>query len=389
MNFQAETSKYSTMKIALVQDWLTGMRGGELVFEAIAELFPHADIFTLIHVPGSVSKQIESHRIFTSSLQKIPNPDRWYRHFLPLMPMMASRFDLSGYDLILSSSHCWAKGVKKAPNALHLAYLHAPMRYMWDRFDDYFGPGRASLPIMLAARVVRRYLQAWDYRVSQPDLVDGMIANSSFIAQQIKLIYGRKADVVFPFADLSRFSKPRNPQNFYLMVGAFAPNKRVDIAIQAFKELKIPLWIVGSGQQEKKLRELAGPETESGIRFLGAKSNEEIAELLSQAKAFVFPGLEDFGITPIEAMAAGTPVIAYRAGGVLDTLTEETALFFDEQNAESLADAVLRFENGVASRIKVEASRLRAAYFTRERFQKEFLDILDKMIGSAKKSAKS
>lgn len=373
-------SDYGGLKIALVQDWLTGMRGGELVFEAIAELFPRADIFTLIHIPGSVSQKIESHRIYTSSLQKIPNPERFYRHFLPLMPTFARQFDLSDYDLILSSSHCWAKGVKKAPGAVHLSYLHAPMRYMWDHFDDYFGKGRASYPIRLAARAVRPYLQSWDYRVSQPDRVDGLIANSSFIAEQIQRIYGRKADVIFPFADLSRFSAPRNPRDFYLMVGAFAPNKRVDIAIDAFKELKLPLWIVGSGQEEEKLRALAGSESE--IRFLGSKSNEEIAELLSHAKAFIFPGLEDFGITPIEAMAAGTPVIAYRAGGVLDTLTEETALFFEEQTSEGLADAVLRFENGASSHIRDEASRLRAAHFTRERFQKEFLEVLGKTLGS-------
>ncbi len=359
-------------RVALAHDWLTGMRGGEYVLEAIAELFPRAELFTLLHVPASVSPDLTALRKTTGWLQRMPRAERSYRHYLPLMPLMAEAFDLAGYDLVISSSHCVAKGVKKAPGSVHVSYVHAPMRYMWDRFDDYFGPGRASLPTRAAARLVRPYLQWWDRRSSGIARVDAFIANSRYVADQIGRLYGREARVVHPFADLSRFGAPRRPNRTYLMVGALAPNKRVDLAIKAFNRIQLPLMIVGGGQERDRLKRLAGPT----IDILGVLSNRAIADLYSKCRAFIFPGVEDFGITPLEAMAAGMPVIAYGEGGAAESVTERTGILFRPQTPDALAEAVLRFEKGEVAFDEAEC-RARAAQFTRERFQRGFREAVD------------
>lgn len=358
-------------KVALVHDWLTGMRGGEYMLEAIAEIFPRAELFTLLYVPGKISPVLTTLRRHTSWLQKVPRAEDRYRHFLPLMPGMVARFDLSGYDLVLSSSHCVAKGVRKAPGAVHVSYVYTPMRYIWDRYDDYFGPGRARLPVRLAGRAVRRPLQRWDRAVSTPERIDRLIGISEFIAQRIRGAYGREADVIYPFADLSRFTAPRKPGRNYLMVTAFAPYKRVDLAIEAFNRLKLPLLIIGGGQEVDSLKKRAGPTVE----FLGPLSNKIIAEMYAKCRAFIFPGMEDFGITPLEAMAAGAPVIAFGQGGVAETVTEKTGIFFPEQTVDSLCEAVLKFERGEVS-FREEDCRARAAEFNRERFQREFIALV-------------
>ena len=195
------------MRVALIHDWLTGMRGGEAVLEAMIELFPEANLFTLITIPENISAKILNLKRKESLLQRIPGAKRRYRHFLPIMPSLIERLDMSGYDLILSSSHCVAKGIKKPPRAVHVSYVHAPMRYMWDRYNDYFGSGRMHWTARLAARVVRRYLQKWDISASTPERVDLMIANSQFIKKKIEQIYQRPATVVYPFTDLDRFRK--------------------------------------------------------------------------------------------------------------------------------------------------------------------------------------
>lgn len=356
----------SPLRVALVHDWLTGMRGGEYVLEAIAELFPGAELFTLLYVPGRISPELSNLKRHVSPLQRLPGAATRYRSFLPLMPWMIERFDLSGFELIVSSSHCVAKGVRKPRGAVHVSYVHAPMRYIWDRYNDYFGPGKASLAVRSAARAFRGRLQRWDRAVSGTGNVDRLIANSQFIAEQIERAYGRQAQVIHPFADLSRFKLPRRPGPNYLMVGAFAPNKRVDLAIEAFNRLKLPLLLVGAGQDERKLRALAGPT----VQLLGALSNSAIADLYSVCRAFVFPGLEDFGITPLEAMAAGAPVIAYGEGGGSETVTSRTGILFRPQTVGSLMDAVLRIESGEA-RFEEEAARARAAEFSKERFQRD------------------
>ncbi len=355
------------IRIALIHDWLTGMRGGEYVLDAIAEIYPQAELFTLLYVPGKIAPHLTTLKRHTSWLQKVPQAEMRYRHFLPWMPGMIEGFDLSGYDLILSSSHCVAKGIRKPKNSVHVSYVHAPMRYMWDRYEEYFGPGRSSLLVRLAAQTLRKRLQKWDQQVSNPDRIDHMIANSQFIAQQILTHYHRPAQVIFPFADLNRFRQPRQPGKNYLMVTAFAPYKRIDLALEAFNRLQLPLLIVGSGPEEKRLKK----KSRSNITFLGPLSNAAVADLYSKCKAFIFPGIEDFGISPVEAMAAGAPVIALREGGVAETVTEETGIFFHPQTAEALIEAVEKFERGTVI-LSEKNCRQRAAQFSRERFQKEY-----------------
>jgi glycosyltransferase involved in cell wall biosynthesis len=359
------------MKVALSHDWLTGMRGGEYVLEAISEMFPAAELFTLISIPGKVSARLEAIPTHVSWLRWIPGAEKKYRTLLPLMPAAMASLNLDGFDLIVSSSHCVAKGIRKRKDAVHVSYVHAPMRYMWARFDEYFGPGQAPVHIRLAAHLCRPFLQSWDRRVSDRRRVDQLVANSTYIARQIHDAYQREPRVVHPFVDISRFGAARRPGSKYLIVGAFAPYKRIDLAIEAFNRLRLPLQIVGSGQDEKKLRAIAGPT----IEFLGALSNEEIAALYSTCKAFVFPGAEDFGITPLEAMCAGAPVIAFAEGGAMETVTERTGVFFAPQTVESLTEAILKIEQGTVV-IHESDCRARAAMFSRGRFQKELAAVV-------------
>jgi len=359
------------MKVALSHDWLTGMRGGEYVLEAISEMFPAAELFTLISIPGKVSARLEAIPTHVSWFRWIPGAETKYRTLLPLMPAAIASLNVDDFDLIVSSSHCVAKGVRKRKDAVHVSYVHAPMRYMWARFDEYFGPGQAPFHIRLAAHLCRPFLQSWDRRVSNPRRVDQLVANSTYIARQVHDAYKREPRVVHPFVDISRFGAARRPGSKYLIVGAFAPYKRIDLAIEAFNRLKLPLQIVGTGQDEKKLRAIAGPT----IEFLGALSNEEIAVLYSTCKAFVFPGAEDFGITPLEAMCAGAPVIAFAEGGAMETVTERTGVFFAPQTVESMTDAILKIEKGTVL-IRESDCRERATMFSRDRFQRELAAVI-------------
>ena len=359
----------SPIRVALVHDWLTGMRGGEHVLEAIAELFPRAELFTLVYVPGSVSPMLTVLKRHTSILQKVPNIEKRYRHFLPVMPALIERFDLKGFDLVISSSHCVAKGIRKPQGSVHVSYVYAPMRYMWDRYPDYFGSGQASIPVRVAARSLRSYLQNWDCKVSTSDRVDHIMTLSHYIASQIKTHYKREAQVIYPFVRLENFNQKRRAGTNYLMVTAFAPYKRVDLAIEAFNRLKLPLLIVGSGQDKEKLKRKAGPT----IDFLGQLSDQAISDLYAKCKAFIFPGKEDFGITPLEAMASGAPVIALGEGGAAETVTSKTGILFQPQTVEALMEAVMQLERGQAQFFEHDC-RARAAEFTREKFQQEFLE---------------
>lgn len=334
------------MKVVILHDWLTGFRGGERVLEALCEMYPEAPIYTLIHDKGKLPESIENREIVTSFLDKIPGIYKNYRKFLPLMPLAADLMKITHEcDLVISSSHCVIKGVKKPKHAKHVCYIHSPMRYIYDQFENYFG--NASLPVKIVAHLIRPYLTWWDKKSNTN--VDLFLPNSHFVEKRLITHYGEKTptNVVYPFVDLDDFrAVQKNPppkEDFYLMVTAFAPNKRVDLAIEAFNELGLPLKIIGGGSEEEisSVKAIA----KNNIEFLGKVSREEVIENYAKAKAFIFPGVEDFGITPLEANASGTPLIAYGYGGVLETQTEYTATFFNEPTKEALIQAIKSHKN--------------------------------------------
>lgn len=363
------------MKVAVAHDWLTGMRGGERVLEAILELFPEASLYTLIHQENSTSPFVEDRKIHTSFLNNIPGVKKHYRKFLPLFPTAVENMKVAeDIDLLISSSHCVIKGIPKSTSTKHLSYIHSPMRYLYDQFDTYFGSS-APLYQQWGAKAFRNYLTNWDIKSNQN--VDVMLANSTFVAKRIKNYYTRDAEVVNPFVDLKDFehlwSAPPHKENYYCMVTAFAPNKRVDLAIEAFNLNKKKLLIIGSGQEESKLRS----QSSSNIFFLGNVSRLEIIKTLSQAKGFIFPGVEDFGITPLEAMASLTPVIAFKSGGVLETLDESVAEFFEVQSAEQLNNAIERFE---LKKFLISDLISKAKSFSKDRFKMEFMNQVKRLM---------
>jgi glycosyltransferase involved in cell wall biosynthesis len=366
------------LRVALVHDWLTGMRGGERCLEALCELFPEADLFTLLHVPGSVSPLIERRRITTSFVQRLPDVERRYRAYLPLFPLAVRTFDLRGYDLVVSSSHCVAKAARPGPGALHVCYCFTPMRYVWDLYEDYVG-GRGWF-VRVAGRPVAAALRRWDRRTSRR--VHHFVAISRHVAERIRRCYGRSAEVIYPPVNIGRFQLATpGSEDFYLVVAALVPYKRVDLAIQACGALGRRLLVVGTGPEARRLEALAGPTVE----FLGWRGDGEIAELYRRCRAVLFPGLEDFGIVPVEAMAAGRPVIAYGAGGVLETVSPlggeapPTGVFFHEQRVEALVEAIRRFE-AAADRFDPRVLRARAERFDRARFLAGFAAYLDRIL---------
>lgn len=355
-----------------MHDWLNGFRGGERVLEVFCELFPDAPIYTLVHKKNSTSDIIESKEIITSGLQKMPGAIDGYRKYLPLMPHFASKMKVSNeYDLVLSSSHCVIKAVEKPRNAKHICYIHSPMRYIYDQFDAYFGRS-APLYQRLGAKTFRGYLQKFDQTTN--DNVDHFVANSNFVKDRVKKYYDRDADVIHPFVDLDDFAKyaiePPKKKEHYLVLSAFAPNKKVDLAIKAFNILGKPLRVIGSGQQNEYLRSIA----KENITFLGNVSREQVVDELASAKALIFPGVEDFGIVPLESLAACTPLIAYKKGGVLETQDLRTAEFFNEQSTNSLIDAIKRFE---LKKFEPRVLIARANEFSKDAFKKKIMDYVE------------
>ncbi len=345
---------YPPARVAIVHEWLTSMRGGEKVVESLCGMFPHADLYTLLHVKGSVSPAIERMPIHTSFIQHLPFAKSRYRHYLPLFPRAIERLLPDGYDLVISSHHSVAKGVKTGNKTLHICYCHTPMRYIWGLFDDYFAPGRSGIITRTGARMFRRYLQRWDLQTAGHPHV--YIANSENVRQRILSVYGRDAEVVYPPVDVDSFRCGSNERDYFLVAGALVPYKRVDIAIQAFNQSGEKLIVAGSGPEQSRLENMAG----GNIEFRGQVSDDALRELYAGCRALVFPGEEDFGIIPLEAMASGAPVIAYGKGGALETVVENvTGIFFNEQTATALVAALGRF--GKASfdpaRLRQHASR--------------------------------
>jgi len=284
------------VKVALVHDWLTGMRGGERVLERIARYFPGAPIYTLVHRPGSVSAELESHPVRTSFLQHLPGAERRYRWYLPLFPRAIEAFDLSGFDAVVSTSHAVAKGARGRTGAPHLCYVFTPMRYIWELEEQYFPPQRFRGPLGAFVRATCAGLRRWD--VAAAGRATALVADSAFVADRIRRHWKRGAQVIWPNVEIERFTPREAPRNDYLIAGAMAPYKRVDLALGAFGMLGRPLIVAGDGQDAVRLRALAAP----GAHFIGGVSDADMVRLLEGARALVFPGEEDFGILPVEAM---------------------------------------------------------------------------------------
>jgi glycosyltransferase involved in cell wall biosynthesis len=361
------------VRVALVHDWLTGMRGGEKVLEQLCLLFPQAPIYTLFHFPGTVSKTIEAHEINTSFLQKAPFIKNQYRNYLPIFPSAVESFDLQSYDLVISSSHCVAKGVIPSSSGIHLCYCHTPMRYIWSHYWDYFGDHRTGFVKRKTLPMVMSYLRMWD--VSSSNRVDEFIANSKFIGERIKKYYGRTSQVVYPPVDVDFFvPSNRTREDFCLIVSALVPYKRLEVAIEAFRNSNRDLVIVGTGPEEKRLKKLAP----SNVKFLGRIDVNQLRELYQSAAMLIQSGVEDFGISVIEALACACPVLAYRKGGATETVAEGiTGIFFNELTAESLRESVDK-ASGIL--FNVAFMREMALRFSPSRFQKEIEAIVQEKL---------
>ncbi len=379
------------LKVALVHDWLTGMRGGERCLEVFCELFREADLFTLIHRRGAVSLTIERMAIHTSLLQHIPLAKTHYRHLLPILPLAIKQFRMTDYDLILSSSHAVAKGVHRRHPTFHLCYCFTPMRYIWDQSPIYFPRERFSPVSWALLQAMLRYLRAWD--VNSARRVDAFIAISNNIAAKIRTHYDRASDVIPPPVDCAFFVPDRSVQrertSFFLIVSALVPYKRVDLAIEAFNRLRLPLVVVGTGPERARLEHMAA----ANIRFLGWQPDEIVRDCYRHCEALIFPGEEDFGLVPLEAQACGTPVIAFGKGGALETVIPlnsaegegdrhlgATGVFFYEPTAAALCEAVSLWQR-YAIEFSPEAIRQNALRFDRPVFKDRIRTFLAGTLG--------
>jgi len=376
----ARCRRYERLQVALVHDYLNGMRGGEKVLESLCRLFPHAPLYTLLHNRGSVSPLIEDRAITTSPLQYMPFAATKYRHYLPLFPVCAELAKVGDCDLVISTSHAVAKAMvrRRRGKPKHICYIHTPMRYVWDRFDDYFGPAKVGrLPSRYIYRPIAGALQRYDRATN--DRVDVFVANSRFVADRVRRIYQRTAEVVPPPVDVERFAAlERAPEDWYVVVSALAPYKRVDLAIAACAALGRPLKIVGSGPELPGLSNLAR-QLNAQIEFLGFISDAELGDCFRRARALLFPGVEDFGIVPVEAIASGCPVIALGKGGILDSMNTDTAVLYSDTGVEGLKAAILEFEARSFDELTL---RRRARAFSEEAFLSGFTAVLDEAMRS-------
>lgn len=365
------------LKIALVHDWLTGMRGGEKVLEVLCELYPRAPLFTLLHNKGSVSPVIENRDIHSSFIDRLPFKANRYRNYLPFFPRAIESFDFSDYDLILSTSHAVAKGALPAPGALHICYCHTPMRYVWELYDQYFGPGRASLLTRSAMSYLAPRLRKWD--VAASSRVNAFIANSRNVADRILQYYHASADVMYPPVNVDQFSVSEDDDGYYLIVSALVPYKRVDLAIETFRQTRERLLVVGTGPEFTRLQSLAS----ANIEFLGWQSDTELARLYARSRALIFPGIEDFGIVPLEAMASGKPVVAFGQGGALETVVEDprrgTGVFFYNPTPEALKEAIGKLGN---LKLNPHIIRAHAERFDRKTFMESYSQYVKQKVTS-------
>jgi glycosyltransferase involved in cell wall biosynthesis len=369
-NFKRNGS--SGLRVALVHYWYVRRRGGERVLEVLADMFPQADIFTLVYDPGALPDSIKSHKIAASFLQKLPQSKRYYRALLPFYPVALEQLRLDDYDLVISQESGPAKGVITRAGTCHICYCHTPMRYLWDMYHDYLsmapfgwlGRGFYSLAC--------HYVRQWDYATAAR--VDHFVASSQNGARRIRKYYGRGSDVIYPPVDLDSFSVSDEHEDFYLVVSPLVAYKRIDLAVEACNALKRRLIVIGDGPEKSALMKMAGPT----VTFLGFQTDEAVREHYRRCRAFLFPGEEDIGLTPIEAQASGRPVIAYGRGGAVETVAgfypgegvnpeESTGVFFAEQSGDALMEAILAFEavelEFSSALIRAQAERFDVAHF--------------------------
>ena len=365
------------MKVALVHDYLNQMGGAERVVLAFHELFPDAPLYTSIYDPKRVDAAFQQIDIRTSFMQKLPFVKKHHQPFLPLYPFAMERLDLRGYDLILSSSSAFGKGVITKPGTMHICYCHTPMRWCWN-YDEYVEReqlgklARGVLPFLIT------WLRVWDQTTAMR--VDHFIANSPAVADRIQKYYRREAVVIPPPVDASRFlfDPTTQPEDYFLVVSRLMPYKRIDLAIQACNRLQLPLVLIGSGRDEQRLQKMAGPT----IRFLGRLSDAEVLHYYAHCRAFILPGEEDFGITPLEAQASGRPVVAYRAGGALASVIDGvTGTFFQEQTVESLAATLAAFDE---TRYDPQIIRDHGLEFDKPRFHRRILQFIEAKMSAAR-----
>ena len=355
------------MKVAIVHYWLVSRRGGERVVEALSRLYPQADIFTHVLDPVPFERTLVGHAIRTTFVNRLPFSRRLLGQYLCLMPLALEQIDLRGYDLVISSESGPAKGVVVDPDALHVCYCHSPMRYAWDLYSQYIS--EAGFVKRMGMRGGMHYLRLWDQVSAQrPDVI---VANSEHTRLRIAKYWRRESIVIAPPVEIERFAQAavaKTPGDYYLCAGQLMGYKRVDLAVDAFTQAKLPLLVVGKGPELRRLKQRAGPT----VTFVQGASDDEFADMMAGCRALVFPGEEDFGIVPVEAMAAGRPVIAFRRGGAMDSVVDGmSGIFFDEQTPSALLAAVQRFERE-RNTFAASAIALHAAKFDEARFATEF-----------------
>jgi len=360
------------VKVAIIHDWLVTYAGAEKVLEQMIEIFPEADIFSVVDfLPDGERAFIKNKKVTTSFIQRLPFAKKKYRQYLPLMPLAVEQIDVSAYDLIISSSHAVAKGVLTGPDQLHISYVHSPIRYAWDLQHQYLQEARLERGLKgWIAKLILHNIRIWDARTANG--VDHFIANSHFIARRIWKVYRREADVIYPPVDIDAFTMKEEKENFYLTASRMVPYKRIDLIVQAFSKMpEKNLIVIGDGPDFAKIQAKAG----KNVKLLGYQPFEVLKDHMQRAKAFVFAAEEDFGITPVEAQACGTPVIAYGKGGALETVIDieqgnPTGVFFKEQMVESIVSAVNIFEKHAFS---PENCRANAEKFAVSQFRKKFV----------------
>jgi glycosyltransferase involved in cell wall biosynthesis len=366
------------MKVAVVHYWWLSNRGGEAVVSALIELFPHADLFVHVCDEALVRETLGPNfegRIITSFISRLPGAKRHYQKYLPFMPMALEQLDLSAYDLVISSESGPAKGVVTRPDATHICYCHSPMRYVWDMYHEYVS--RAGRLVRTLFPAIAHWLRVWD-RVAA-DRVDVFVANSSFIAARIRKFYRREAEIIYPPVSTAAFSHEQPRGDYYLCLGQLVAYKRADIAVDAFNRLQLPLVVIGEGETFDELKARAG----ANITFLGRQPFAVVKQHLEHCKGLIFPGVEDFGIVPVEAMASGAPVIAYGRGGALDTVVDgQTGILFHEQTVDALAEAVRKVESG-AVRFAPEVLRRHALGFDKEIFKGRIRALVERVMPGA------